>query len=1090
MLKIIYGKSGSGKSQKIYDDIKENLFREKIFLIVPEQSNLSAEQNLINYLDREALMNVQVLTLSRMAFRINEELGREKKDKLNKSGKAMIIYDILKNEEKNLRFLGKSDKNIDIVINMITELKKHNITENALFDLKISDTYTMTKLDDIKLIYKKYNEKVSQNFIDENDTLNIISEKIKDSEMFENALIYIDDFMGFTPQEYKVFEELLKKSESITVSISTDCLDKGEKESDIFYFNKIFADKLIKIAKRNSKKIELIKCDKNYRLQNEELKFLENALCSQKFMQYKNENENINLFLANNPYSEIEYIAIEILNLVKKQGYKYNEIAVIAGNLDEYALDSKVIFDKYDIPIFIDEKKDLNQNILVKYILGIFEIFAKNWSFESVFNFLKIGILEISNDDIFALENYAKKWGIKYNKWLKEFDYEPINEEQENLEKIRKKFVLPLEDLKNKISKNKTAREITKNLYEFLIENNINEILDKKIKQMDDLEISNEYNTSYKILINILDTIVAIFGNKEVGFEKYRDLLQVGFSQSELGKIPMSQDGVILGDSKRSRNSNIKAVFICGINDGYFPTVNKFEGFLNDENREKLRESGMELAKTSVELLYEENFEIYNILSLASNKIYLSYSSSDREGKGIRPSILIKKIKRIFPKLKERSDIISKSYEITNKTATFDDAIFMYKEYVDGNEISDEWKAAINYFEVEEKEKFGNALNGLDYTNCAENISEENMKKLYGNTLKTSVSRLEQYRRCPFSFHLKYGLKLKENPELKIQTVDTGTFIHEIIDEFFEIVEEEKINIREITKEKIEEIVQKIIEDTLEMSKYYVFSSTPKFKTLTRRLKKVVSESINYIVCTIQKSRFDCLGHELEFGEKGRYKPIIMKLDNGQNIEITGKIDRADIGKIDDKTYVRIIDYKSSIKNLDLNQVQAGLQIQLITYLDAISKQDNFEPSGILYFGLIDNIVKSDKNLSDEKIKEEIRKKFRMNGLVLADINVIKMMDTDLEDGSSNIIPVALKKDGEINEAKSSTIKKEDFEKLQDQVSDIIKEIGKEILSGKIAINPYNYNKKTGCDYCEYRSICNFSPNLKGNKYNFIKKNN
>lgn len=195
MLKIIYGKSGTGKSRKIYDDIKENLSNEKIFLIVPEQSNLSAEQNLIKALNVNALMNCQVLTLSRMAFRILEEQAREKRQTLTKSGKAMIIYDILKKEEKNLRFLGKSDKNVDIVINMITELKKHNITEKSLEEIEIQDNYLKLKLEDIKLIYKKYNEKIKDNFVDENDILGLISEKIKDSKMFENSLIYIDNFI-------------------------------------------------------------------------------------------------------------------------------------------------------------------------------------------------------------------------------------------------------------------------------------------------------------------------------------------------------------------------------------------------------------------------------------------------------------------------------------------------------------------------------------------------------------------------------------------------------------------------------------------------------------------------------------------------------------------------------------------------------------------------------------------------------------------------------------------------------------------------------------------------------------------------------
>lgn len=1088
MLEIIYGKSGSGKSLKLYNDIKENLSKEKIFFIVPEQGNLTAEQNLLHNLKITSLLNIEVLTLSRMASRILDEIGGNENVSLSKSGKAMIIYDILNKQKNNLKFLGKSDKNIDVSVNMITELKKHNINDNILEETNISDIYTKLKLDDIKLIYKEYNKKIESSFVDENDILTIVTDKIEESDLFKNSLVYIDDFNGFTPQEYKIFEKLIQICDKVTVTVSTDSLQIGEKESDIFYFNKVFAGKLIDIAKNNNSKVELIKCEKNYRLKNEELRFLEeNLSLNEKSKQYENECNNIKLFLANNSYSELEYVAMKILTLVKNNNYRYSDIAVISDNLDNYSSEAKIVFDKYEIPIFIDEKKELNQNILIKYILAILDIFAKNWSFDSVFNFLKIGMSKMSDDDIYLLENYCKKWGIRNYKWFKEFNYEPVNELQERLEKIRVSIVEPLLKFKEEVSKNKTAKEITKCIYDFLIENNINVILDEKIKRIDDIEINNEYNTSYKILIKILDEIVALFGNQKITFENYRDLLQVGFSENELGKIPATQDQVILGDSSRSRNSNIKIAFIVGINDGFYPVNNKFEGYLNDKDREILKESGIELAKTSLDALYESNFEIYNVLSIAQEKLYLSYCSSDKDGKSIRPSILIKKIKRIFPSIEEKSDIISKEYDITNFTATFDDAIVMYKRFLDGEEISDEWKTVLSYYQINEREKFERTLNGINYTNKAEDISSENIQKLYGNKIKTSISRLEQYRQCPFSFHMKYGLKLKEKQELKLQTVDTGNFMHEVINDFFGILDERNLDIKSIDEEQIRKIVEDIIESFFQMSKYYVFSSTSKYKILTRKLRNIVLDSINYIVYSIKNSKFDVLGHEIEFSEKSKYKPIVMELENSKKVEITGKIDRVDIGKLNDKTFVRIIDYKSSVKDLDMNKVEAGLQIQLITYLDAISKQEDFNPSGVLYMGLLDSMIGGDKNLTDEEIKNEIKKKFRMTGVVIANIDVIRMMDSKLDTGSSDIIPVTIKKDGTLS-SRSNAIKENEFDELQEKVSKIIKQISTEILDGKIDIKPYSYKTNTGCDYCEFKSICMFNPNLKQNTYNYIKK--
>ena len=716
------------------------------------------------------------------------------------------------------------------------------------------------------------------------------------------------------------------------------------------------------------------------------------------------------------------------------------------------------------------------------------DIFIKNWSFDSIFNYLKIGLLNINEEDIYLLENYCRKWGVRGNKFYnKKFEYEQVNDIQEKLENIRLNIVKPLLDFKEGVSQNKNAKQITKELYNFLIDNNINTILDERIKSYNSIEISDEYNTSYKLLVSILDDIVTIFGEERITFEKYKDLLEVGLNSCELGKIPATQDQIVFGDTERTRSNRLKVLFVLGINDGLFPKANRVEGFLNDNDRDSLLDAGIELAKNSIDSLYEEHLNIYRTLTTPEEKLFLSYSSSNKEGKSIRPSILIKRIKRVFPNLSEDTDVVEGYYSITNENATFEDALNIYKEYLDGKDIPEKWKNILRYFYNKKKSSFKRAVSGIFYTNKAEQISDENIKRLYGNTLKTSVSRLENYRKCPFSFHLTYGLKLKEKEELKIEFVDTGTFMHEVIDLFFKEIDDKGINVKEIEEDEIYRIVKKIVNELIGMNKYYRFTSSAKYRLLTRRLIKVVYQSICYLVYCLKCSDFSLYGHEIEFSNTGKFKTIKLDVD-GKNVEITGKIDRLDTAKLSDKQYVRIIDYKSSIKDLDMNQVVSGLQIQLVTYLDAICEQTDFEASGILYMGLIDNVVKNAKNLSEEKISEEIRNNFRMKGLVLADINVIKMMDKKLQNGQSDIIPVYINKDGNINEKWSRVVSKDEFDDLQKQVKQIIKDISKEILKGKIDIKPYNYQKRTGCDYCKFKTICMFNNNIKDNDYNYIRK--
>ena len=614
---------------------------------------------------------------------------------------------------------------------------------------------------------------------------------------------------------------------------------------------------------------------------------------------------------------------------------------------------------------------------------------------------------------------------------------------------------------------------------------------------MQKVDIAAEYETSWKIVMQVLDEIVLVFGDENITFESYMQILKTGLGESKLGTIPMAQDEVTVGDVDRSRSHKIKAVFIIGLNDGMFPSINKAEGFLNDDDREKIKQNGVELAKGTIDRIYEDNFNIYKAFTTAEERIFLSYSSSDMEGKSLRPSVLVSRIKKIFEGLKETSDVIYRKSEISTKENTFKELLINLREFRDGNEIDTKWFDVYNLYNESEEwhEKLASAVKALNYTNTAEKIKKENVEKMYGSTLKTSVSKLEQYSGCPFSYYLKYGLKLNDKETFNVEAVDTGSFMHDVIDNFFGIIEERNINLKEITDEELEKIVAEIVSEKLKLDRNYIFTTTSKYKVLSNRLQKVVTMSVKYIVQSLKQSEFEVFGHELEFGGDGQYKPITVITEDGKKVEITGKIDRVDIMKNPDGTYVRIIDYKSSVKNIDLNQVFYGLQLQLLTYLNETCKVEDFIPAGVLYFNLINPTIGTDKNLNDEEVEEKIRQEFKMKGLILADVNIIKKMDTNIENepkGISKIIPATIKKDGEISDRGTSAVTKEQFVYLQKYMEKIIKQISEEILQGNIEVKPY-YNastKKTPCEYCKYKSICRFDENTKNNEYKYISKLN
>lgn len=714
----------------------------------------------------------------------------------------MLISYILQEQKKNLTFLSRSDENVEIVTGQIKELKKHMITTKMLQDVisKTDNQYRKAKLEDIAILYENYQEKIQKSYIDEDDVLTILSEQLEKSDLFKDSIIYIDEFSGFTKQEYEIIRKLLQKVKEVNITICSDNIEPTSDLNDIFYTNKKTANKLIEIAKQEKVDIkEHALEEKLPRFHNKELLTLEQNMYKDELVKYDKETKNVELFLAKNPFSEVEQVANTITKLVANENYRYRDISVITKNIDQYASLISAIFARYNIPVFIDQKKEFSQNILVKYILAFIEILAKNWSYEAVFNFLKTGLNSFSNEEIFLLENYCVSYGIKGSKWYKEdWKIAKSDEELEKLNEIRRKIVEPLLEFKNKLNRTKTTKDIGMALYQFLDENEIYEKLYEKaedLRKAGNIELSNIYETTWNAVIDIIEELAVVLPDEVISFEEYTKLLKIGLGTSGLGTIPASVDQVMIADVERSRTHKVKTAFIIGANDGIYPSIHKEEGFLNDNDREYLKAQNIELAKDTKEQLYEENFNIYKAFTIPEEKLYISYVSSDNEGKTLRPSVLISKLNRIYPNLTKKSDITAKESIITTKEATFYELLSNIRDFEDGKKIDDIWFKIYKIYasDNEYKEKLEQALKGLFYKNEPEKIEKENIQNLYGNELKTSISRLEQYKRCAFSFYLKYGLGLNEKSLFEVKSIDTGNFMHDVIDEFFEQVLRKKI---------------------------------------------------------------------------------------------------------------------------------------------------------------------------------------------------------------------------------------------------------------------------------------------------------
>lgn len=396
-LRLIYGRAGSGKTTYCFQEIRDKINQgEKIYIITPEQFSFTAEKNLLNVIDSSAVMQAEVLTFDRMAYRVFLEVGGRTETCLSDCGTNMLLYEVLDSEKKNLNFLGKSSKNVALIHRLFTEFKKHQISSKQVKETieTLDDTYLKTKLADILCLQESYEKRIPENYIDGADRLNKLASKIPESHMFDNSLIYLDEFAGFTKQEYCIIEALLKKAKQINITVCTDCLEENcDAETDLFYANKMTALRLLDIAKRNNIEVKKpVFFEKSHRFKNAELDHLEKNIYCIDGEVYDKKPEHIELFLAMNPYTEIEKVARKITELVREEKYRFKEIAIITKNIENYSATTKAIFAQYDIPVFIDKTRDLSQPIFVQFLLAFLDIFSKNWSYEAVFSYLKTGL--------------------------------------------------------------------------------------------------------------------------------------------------------------------------------------------------------------------------------------------------------------------------------------------------------------------------------------------------------------------------------------------------------------------------------------------------------------------------------------------------------------------------------------------------------------------------------------------------------------------------------------------------------------------------------------------------------------------------
>lgn len=1127
-LQFIYGRAGSGKSFHCLNQIKSKLLEDnskKLVLLVPEQYTFQAERDLINVLETGGILKTEVLSFRRMAYRVLNEVGGITYPHIHPAGKCMLLYRILDKMKDEFLIFHKSANCqgfVNTISTLITELKRYNVHPNS-FDSIVKeldeDNYLRQKLNEIKLIYSEFENMLSIRYRDADDELTQLANKLDETSMYNDAEIWIDGFAGFTPQEFEVISKLMKKADKLNITICTDILeDEGASDlSDVFSSAKNSYRKFINIAHDNSVKIlspiGLTGLKPPRFKDSEEMISLEANYFSYPYKSYQKPTTDIELFESVNIYSEIEECARDIIRQCRDNNLRYKDITVVTRNLAGYENLIEVIFEEYGIPCFIDSKTEIMNHPLVRLVLSMLDIFIENWSYETVFRYLKTGLTGIDENQIDLIENYVLACGIRGSRWTQNVDWtmspELIPDNKQSCENdqlllkindTRREICEPLLRFRGKAKGRKKAADFCTCLYDYLVEIGVQSRIEENIQrftQAGKLRLASEYEQVWNILMDVFDQVVEVMGDETIGLERFTNILKIGLAEYKISSIPVSLDQVLVGSVEHSKSHEIRALYVLGTNDGIFPSSGMSEGILSDADRLALNKSGIELASDTKTQVFDEQYLIYRALTTPKKFLRLSWPIADHEGKTMRPSIIISRMRKLFPQITEKSNLQKPVKDIehisllTAQIPAFNQLVSALRQKNDGTDISEIWAEIFLWFSKQQgwHEKCEVLCNALKYKNVALPVNKDKINEMYGSNVYSSVSRIEKYTSCPFAYYVQYGLGAKERKIYQLSPPDVGTFMHAVIERYSKMLEGKSISWRSFDREWCAEQVAIIVDDLLEGMKNTIIGGSKRFRALTSRLKRVVTRSIWLIAEHIRMSSFDPIGYEVDFGEGGSFPPIVIELDSGEKITLVGRIDRVDALKTEDGTYLRIVDYKSGSKDFKLSDVYYGLQMQLITYLDALwensDKQDGNKvyPAGMLYFKVDDPIIKGTSMSTTEEIELAIMKKLKMKGLLLADVQLIKHMDNTIE-GSSMIIPARINKGDVLG--KSSVASLDQFIVLRSYVKKLLKDMCSEIMKGNVPIKPYKKKKLSSCQYCSYSSICQFDLSQKENSFNLL----
>ena len=1117
-LRFCFGPSGSGKSHRIYEEIMQRAAEEpgrNFLIIVPDQFTMQTQKDLVMRSDRDGILNIDVLSFGRLSHRILEEVGTKEMPVLDDTGKSLVLQKVAADLKEQLPAMGSllhKQGYIHEVKSAISEFMQYGISTQDMDKLITSAQKRgalAMKLKDLKTLYRGFQDYIRDHFITTEETLDVLRRSLSKSKILKGSVVVFDGFTGFTPIQNRLIQELMRVCAetivTVTIGVGEDPY-KMDGEQKLFHLSKKTVADLEKLAAEAE--VErgedlFVKGGPNRFAKAPALHYLEQNLFRYQYEPYAGEQQEIHMFEALSPREEVHQTALYIRHLIREQGMTYRDIAVVIGDLEGYASYVETEFGQLEIPCFLDRTRGIVLNPMIEYIKSALQLYIKDFSYDTVFHFLRSGMADISREEIDELENYVIRTGARgyrtysrlFTRRTEELQGNAEGSEQaeektlERLNRIRQQFMDAVEILH--MGSQEKAGDYVSHLYDFLEQNQVQQKLlnyQQQFEKEGDLSRAREYAQIYRLVMDLLDQVYELLGEEEISRQEFADILEAGFGEITVGTIPQNVDRIVVGDMERTRLKQVKVLFFLGVNDGSIPKNASKGGIISYMDREFLIESGTEMAPSPRQQMYIQRLYLYLNMTKPSEQLYLSYAKVNSEGKGIRPSYLIDTVRKLFPAMSvEYPQNRSRLEQIEGRQEGARYLAEELREYVEGTLPEEERQDFYLMYRAYEADAAGrDLLTRAAFRRYRESgLSRIVARALYGQQLENSVSRLEAYAACACRHFLQYGLSLQEREEFGFEVSDMGTVYHAVLENFAGKLAESNLTWWDFTEDFAAKAVKESVEAYAATYGETVLYSSARNEYAITRMSRILTRTVLTLQKHLKQGSFQPDDYELSFRFAEDLDSIHVDLSEDEKMHLQGRIDRIDVSEDAEHVYVKVIDYKSGNRKFDLAALYYGLQLQLVVYMNAAMEMESRKhpdkeivPAALLYYHIDDPTIETPVELTDEQINEQILAKLRMNGVVNSDPEVVERLDRYMQD-KSVVIPVEKKKDGSFS-ARSGVLSREEMQLISSYVDAKIRSIGREILDGKIAANPYEKGNEEACTYCAYKKVCGFDGSIPG----------